>query len=339
MRWCALLVIVVAARGALADDAKDKDKDKPRSPNAGKHVVVDRVVAIVNNAIILETELRARMVPLLQSIAEITDDRERKRRLDKMTSQTLDDMVNEELIVQAAEAAHIEVDSSEIQAALDEIKQNNNLDDAGLAQALAAQGFTLANYKHDLRRQLLRLRAVNTIVLPKIQITDDDVRARYDQISRRSTAIEAVQLSHILFKLPQNPTDQQLNEAKERAAKAIERVKGGDEFAKVAADMSEDASTAQTGGALGWFERGTMANPEWEQVVFTMQKGDVRGPVKGPQGLHVFHADDVKQNQLQSFAQMKEQLSRELRRRELDKQTQIWVDELRKKAFVEIKLQ
>src|SRR5258708_27224793 len=184
MRWCALLVLVVATHGALADDAKDKDK--PRSPNAGKRVVVDRVVAIVNNAIILKSELRARMVPLLQSIAEITDDKERKRRLDKVTSQTLDDMVNEELIVQAAEAAHIDVDSSEIQAARDEIKQKNNLDDAGLAQALAAQGFTLGNYKHDLRRQLLRLRAVNTIVLPKIQITDDDVRARYDQIARRS---------------------------------------------------------------------------------------------------------------------------------------------------------
>ena len=52
-------------------------------------------------------------------------------------------MVSEELIVQAAEAAKIEVDSSEVQAALDEIKQQNNLDDAGLSQALASQGYTL----------------------------------------------------------------------------------------------------------------------------------------------------------------------------------------------------
>ncbi len=194
----ALAGAVLFAHGALADDAKDK----PRSPNAGKRVVVDRVVAVVNTAIILESELRARMVPLMPDVMQISDEKERKRRLDKLTSQTLDDMVNEELIVQAADQAHIEVDSSEIQAALDEIKQNNNLDDAGLAQALAAQGFTLANYKHDLRRQLLRLRAVNTIVLPKVQITDDDIRARYDQIARRSEAVSAVQLSHMLFKVP-----------------------------------------------------------------------------------------------------------------------------------------
>ena len=57
-------------------------------------------------------------------------------------------MVNEELIVQAAEAAKIEVDATEVQAALDEIKQQNNLDDAELAQALAAQGYTMSNYKH-----------------------------------------------------------------------------------------------------------------------------------------------------------------------------------------------
>jgi parvulin-like peptidyl-prolyl isomerase len=332
MRLSAFALVLLAAGIASADD-------KPKSPNAGKRVVVERVVAVVNHAIILDSELRARMVPLMPSIAEITDEKERKRRLDKMTSQTLDDMVSEELIVQAGEQAKIEIDAAEVQAALDEIKTNNNLDDAGLAQALAAQGYTLSNYKQDLRRQLMRLRAVNQLVAPKVQVTDEDVRARYDQLARRSEAVSAVQLSHILFKLPQNPTEQQIDQAKELAAKAIERVKGGEEFAKVAGDMSQDTSTAQTGGQLGWFERGTMANPEWEQVVFAMQKGDVRGPVKGPQGLHVFHADDVKQTKLASFDAMKAQLQHELRRRELEKQTQTWVEELRKKAWVEIKLQ
>ena len=83
-------------------------------------------------------------------------------------------MISEELIVQAAEQAHVEVDSSEVQAALDEIKTQNKLDDAGLQQLLAQQGFTMANYRADLRRQLLRLRAVNQLVAPKVTITDED---------------------------------------------------------------------------------------------------------------------------------------------------------------------
>jgi parvulin-like peptidyl-prolyl isomerase len=74
-----------------------------------------------------------------------------------------------------------------------------------------------------------------------------------------------------------------------------------------------------------------MANPEWEPIVFAMEKGDVRGPVTGPQGFHVFQVTEVKRSDLKPFPDMKEQLQRELRRREMDKQTTTWVEELRKR--------
>jgi peptidyl-prolyl cis-trans isomerase SurA len=338
--------------GDKSDD-KDKDKDKAdgsatppagassrgTSPNKGKKLKVEYVVAVINDAIILNSELEARRTPVLAEAQQITDPKERERRIAKLTSQVLDEMVNEELIVQAAETAKVEVESSEVQAALDEIKQQNNLDDAGLASALALQGYTPASYKQELRRQLLRLRAVNQLVAPKVNITDEDVRARYDQMARRTEQVQAVKLAHLLFKLPEHPTEQQIADAKEKASKAIERVKAGEEFAKVAATESDDDSTKATGGELGWFQRGSMANPEWEPIVFAMDKGDVRGPVSGPQGFHVFLVTEVKRSDLKPFPEMKDQLQRELRRREMDKQTQIWVEELRKKAYIDIKLQ
>jgi peptidyl-prolyl cis-trans isomerase SurA len=339
-----LTVLVIAALGAPLAHADEPKKDPPKtkkdkttSPNAGKKVVVEKVVAIVNDAIILASELDARMVPVRNEANQIADPKERERRLAKQTSQTLDDMINEELIVQAAEAAKVEVEANEVQAALDEIKQQNSLDDAGLAQVLAAQGYTLANYKQELRRQLLRLRAQNQLVAPKVNVTEEDVRAKYDQMHRRSEAVSAVSLSHILFKLPEHPSEQQLADAKAKALKAVERVKGGEEFAKVAAEISEDDGTKATGGTLGWFQRGSI-NPEWEPIVFAMEKGDIRGPVTGPQGLHVFMVSEVKKSELKPFPEMKEQLMRDLRRREMEKQTQTWIEELRKKAYIDIKL-
>ena len=343
------------------DKDKDADKDKPdpsdpkagttpaatgttpagatASPNKGKKLKLEYVVAVINDAIILNSELETRRVPVLGEAAQITDPKERERRIAKLTSQVLDEMVNEELIVQAAEAAKIEIESSEVQAALDEIKQQNNLDDAGLAAALAGQGYTMANYRQEMRRQLLRYRAVNQLVAPKVQVTDEDVRARYDQMARRTEQVQAVKLAHMLFKLPEHATEQQIADAKDKASKAITRVKAGEDFAKVAATESDDDSTKATGGELGWFQRGSMANPEWEPIVFAMEKGDVRGPVTGPQGFHVFLVTEVKRSDLKPFPEMKEQLQRELRRREMDKQTQTWVDELRKKAYIDIKLQ
>jgi len=158
-------------------------------------------------------------------------------------------------------------------------------------------------------------------------------------MARRTEQVQAVQLAHMLFKLPEHASEQQIAEAKERAAKAIARVKAGEEFAKVAATESDDEGTKATGGELGWFQRGSMATPEWEPIVFSMEKGDVRGPVPGPQGFHVFQVTEVKRSDLKPFAEMKEQLMRELRRRETDKQTAAWVEELRKKAYIDIKLQ
>jgi peptidyl-prolyl cis-trans isomerase SurA len=272
-------------------------------------------------------------VPVRAEAEQIQDPTERRRRLAKLSTQVLDEMVSEELIVQAAESAKIEVDSSEVQAALDEIKQQNKLDDAGLAQALASQGYTVQGYRQDLRRQLLRLRAVNQLVAPKVQVTDDDVRSRYAELQRRSNAVSAVYLSHILISLPEHPTEQQINEARAKAAQAIQEVNGGAAFADVAKKYSADSNVE-----LGWFQRGSI-NADWETVVFSMQKGETRGPVNGPRGLEVFHVSDVQSAALKPYEEMKEQLQRELRRREMDKQTATWVEELRKKAYIDIKLQ
>jgi parvulin-like peptidyl-prolyl isomerase len=328
-----------AGKDAAGKDAAGKDAARAPSPNRGKRLKVDFVVAVINDAIILNSELEARRLPVLGEASQISDPKERERRIAKLTSQVLDEMISEELIVQAADAAKVEVESSEVQSALDNIKQNNNLDDAGLAQALAMQGYTLANYKQELRRQILRLRAQNQLVGPKVNISDEDVRARYDQMARRTEQVQAVKLSHMLFKLPDHPTEQQIAEAKERASAALEKVKTGTPFADVAKAESDDDGTKATGGELGWFQRGTMAVPEWEPIVFAMEKGDVRGPVSSPQGFHVFQVTEVKKSDLKPFNEMKDQIKAELHRRETDKQTAVWVDDLRKKAYIDIKLQ
>ena len=218
--------------------------------------------------------------------------------------------------------------------------RRDELVDGAQAEQLAAQVGLVAGDRvalrrerlreADLRRQLLRLRAVNQLVAPKVQITDEDIRARYDQMQRRSEAVSAVQLSHILVKLPEHPTEQQLTEAKDKAAKAMDRVKAGEAFAAVAKDVSEDPSTSANGGELGWFQRGSI-NPDWEQIVFSMNKA-MASPGHRPAGAARALRDRCQAVGAKPYDQMKDQLQRELRRREPDKQTQTWTEELRKKA-------
>lgn len=311
---------------------------KAKAPNKPRRVyVVDRVVAVVNDSVILDSELTIRMAPYEADVEAIEDAKERARRLDKLRDQVLDELVNEELIFQAANEARIEVEEKELDAAIKDIRDQNKLDEAAFQQALVAQGYSYAAYRQDIRRQLTRVKAMNQLVAPKINVTDDEVRARYDQMVRRSESVSAVRLSHIQFMLPERPTETEVSAAKAKAVAAITRVKGGEAFAEVAMAVSEDTATKAGGGELGWIERGSL-DPQWESVVFAMEKDEVRGPVSGPTGLHVFFVSEIKRNDMKAFDDLKEQLRGELRQREMAKQTATWIEDLRKKAFVDVKL-
>ncbi len=326
-------LILLANATAFGQPEKRDHRSVASKAGDGKAFLVDRVIAVVNDDIILRSELMIRVAPLIGDLSEISDEHERDRRRAKITEQVLDDMINEELMVQAAVEAKLEVSAREVQNALEEIKKQNKLDDAGLKQALAMQGYTLASYKKDVRRQILRMRAINMLVRPRVTITDEDVRARYDEMSRRSEAVSRVRLQHVLIAVPDKPSEQQVAAAKERAAEVIEQARAGEDFAELAKKYSDDEKTKNDGGDLGWIERGSIAT-EWEVIVFAMEKGEVRGPISGPRGFHVFHVSDVEKSDLKPFDQLKEQLRNELYRKEMDKQTRMWMDELRRKAHI-----
>ncbi len=337
--------------GDAAGKATPKAKAKPRgkgktSLRAGsgkapqdprERFIVDRVVAVVDDVIILESELMRRTLPLAADLEDITDLRERARRQKALAGQVLDEMINEELILSAAKESKLEVTTKEVDNAMAEIKRQNNVDDEGLEKALEMQGYTMSAYRKDVGKQILRMRAVNVIVRPKVTITDEDVRAAYDARSRRSGAVTKVHLHHVLISLPPKPTQQQIAEAKKKATAVIDKARGGESFEALAGQYSDDPATADTGGTLGWIERGSIAT-EWEAIVFAMNKGEVRGPISGPSGLHVFYVSDLEQAEQKPFEEVKEPIRNELYRREMDKQTAQWLDELRKKAHIEIKL-
>jgi parvulin-like peptidyl-prolyl isomerase len=322
-----IALLVVLTGGARGEDRRTQ----------ADRAVVDRVVAVVNDDVVLNSELMMRVAPMAAELENVTDRKERERRQAKLRSAALDDMINEELIQQAAIESKLEVSAKEVQNALDEIKRQNNLDDNQLAEALSLQGYTPASYRQDVRKQILRMRAINMLVRPRVTVTDDDIKARYDEQSRRSATISKVRLSHALVALPEKPTEKELTAAKERAAQIVQRSRAGEEFAKLVEELSDDERTKPIGGDLGWIERGSI-DTEWEVIVFSMSKGETRGPINGPAGLHVFHVVDVETTEQKPFEEMKETIRNELYRREMDRQTKLWLEELRKKAHIEKKI-
>jgi peptidyl-prolyl cis-trans isomerase D len=146
----------------------------------------------------------------------------------------------------------------------------------------------------------------------------------------------------MVFTLPEHATEQQVAAARALAQNAFDRVKSGAKFADVtaaaiAASPAGPGQVAATGGSIGWVDPDTI-DAAWEPVVFGMSKGEVRGPIQGKGSFRLFHADDVQITPMKPYADMKAELTKQIKEKELVKLTQAWLVELRKKAHVEIKI-
>lgn len=328
----------LAGAQEAAEPAPEEPAPKPvAAPASRRKTIVERVAAVVNETVILESEVAQAAAPQLGQLEEIEDLRQRQRQFQAILREALETMVNDELILQAAEEAKLEVTDDEIDKAMNEVKRNNKLTDKQLEQALAAQGYTVAEYRRDVRKQILRLRAQNVLVRPRVAVTDDEVRSHYDKLSGQSAAVVEVKVSHILIALEENAPDIVRKEARRRAGEMVARARAGEDFAGLAAAFSTDLETKDKGGEIGWVKRGELPS-EWDEILFSMQAGDIRGPISGPRGLHVFRVAETKKETVRGFEEVKEDLREQLYNEELQKQTKLWLDELRKKAHVEVKI-
>jgi peptidyl-prolyl cis-trans isomerase SurA len=316
---------------AVAPAARAQKAGTPAPP-----VVLERVSAVVNDTVILESEVAQRAQPMLMEL-ETSDPQARARETRQVMRKVLDQMVDEQLIVEAALEAKLEVNDDEVQKAVDEIKRQNRLTDKQLEAALAQQGTTLAGYRKDVRKQILRLRAVSQLVRPRVQVSDEQVRSHYEKSSGQSAVVTEVRLRHILIPLPDKPGQSQIDVARRRAGELVERARGGEDFAGLAREHSGDAATKADGGDLGWYKRGELPT-EWEEIVFAMEPGETRGPVQGPRGLHVFQLVENRQETVRPFDEVKEGLREQLFQEEMERQTKVWLQELRKQAHIDVKM-
>src|SRR5262249_23884621 len=151
--------------------------------------------------VVLESELEQHARPNMPDLDAIQDPREKQRQLKALYRQALQDMVDEELLIQAAEEAKLEVTDAEVDKALEEVKRQNKVDDKQLADALALQGYTIPAYRKDVRRQILRLRAMNVLVRPRVAVSDDDVREHYNKMIGKTSNVSEVHVRMILIRL------------------------------------------------------------------------------------------------------------------------------------------
>lgn len=158
------------------------------------------------------------------------------------------------------------------------------------------------------------------------------VEAFYNEHINRYRQSKKVNARHILIKVKDTAPDEEKKAAREKIEAALKRVKGGEDFAKVAEEISEDSSKSQ-GGSLGEFGEGAMVKP-FEEAAFKLEKGQISDVVETRFGYHVIKVEDVVPPTKKELAEVENEIGRQLVRDEAQK---IQARTLADAALVELK--
>jgi peptidyl-prolyl cis-trans isomerase SurA len=292
--------------------------------------VIERVVATVNDDAIFLSELRRRAAPFLERVITGASEAERPQRIKRLYEQFLRELIDDQLIEQTARKMNIVVSSSDVEQAIDNVRKQNNLDNARFWEAVKTQGFTEKQYRTDVRKQILRLKVTNQRVRSRVNLNDQTVKDEYDDRVRKARRRQRFHAEHVFFGLPQTASATEVSDAVRRANELRP---------KLDVENFSDMAAQRGGGDLGWLEQGDLPE-ELENVLLSLDPGEMSVPTRGPSGVHIFLLRERQEGGLEipAFEEAKELIYRELLDRAMAKQQELFLAELRRNAVIDSRL-
>jgi len=256
------------------------------------------VVASVNGQKITKTELYNLMVK-------------------QSGSQALDSLIAEKIVDLEAKKQNIAVSDQEIQTELNGYYESYGGQDV-FFQALTSSGFTLDDVKKDIALSL----KIRKLMEPRIAISDDDLKAYFEENKASFAQEKQVKVSHILV------------DTQEKATEIKNRLASGEDFAKLAQENSTDTATRDSGGVLGFIRKGEMVE-EFDEAAFSLKVGQISDPVKTEFGYHLIKAEEIKEAQEANFEQSKPQISEAVLEQQVEAEYNAWIEEMYQQYKIE----
>lgn len=292
------------------------------SITASGSVVVDRVVAVVNNEIITLSDLQR------EETLKKVDAKQDERLL-------LEDMIDRKLQMAAAKSAGMDVTDKELADAVTDIMKRNSLDSKQFEAALAKEGLTLEQYKTELREQMTLSRMFNKYVRSGVAVDEAEVRAYYERNIKSYSLPEEIRVRQIFFRVPENSTPTETAMIKEKATAASARAKKGESFVALVKELSEGEAAA-LGGDLGFLQRG-QAIPEIEEAARTLKPGEIAGPLQCAGGFHIIKLEEIR-TPIKPFETVKDEITKMLYELKVENTYRTWLQTLRSDSNIENRL-
>lgn len=259
---------------------------------------IDHVVAVVDEDIIMDSELKRRIGSVRQQNAGNALPADSVLR-----KQVLERMVLESIQLQMADRGGIRIGDAELNDALKRIAAQNRMDLTQFRKAMEAEGVSYTLARDQIRNEMRVSRVQRFQVGERIQITDQDIDYFLASDLGKMASAAEYELGHILIAVPAQASPQDLQKAELQAQGIVQDLRGGDDFGKTAIAKS-NGRNALKGGNLGWRKEAQLPGI-FSSVIPAMQKGDVSNPIKSSSGFHIVKLLDKRGGNTEMITQSK----------------------------------
>ena len=249
---------------------------------AAEVVKMDRIVAIVDQAVVTEQELESRIATVTAQFKKQGTELPAEAILRK---QILERLITDTLQLQYAAQTGLKVDDNQLDKTIGRIAEQNQLSLAEFTEALAKDGVSMTKFRADIRNEITLARLREREVDGRVNVSESEIDNFLTSQAANNENQDEYEIAHLLIRTPEEGATEDIQKAKSKVDSALTELKAGVSFAKVSASFS-DAPNALEGGSLGW-KKASQMPALFLDALRAMQVGEVSAPLRSPNGFHV----------------------------------------------------
>jgi len=333
LRLASLAFLIIAVASVHAANPKDTPDKPDKSAAPSSDTPLPDPVAVVDGTPISKADLEKEFANALASAGKPASDLTDAQKQQGYHA-ILDDMIVDRLLRKLS--ADVKVNDADVDKTVAQIKSQFPSEDK-MNEELKKNNQTLDKVKDNIRTSLKEQQWIESQLGDKTAVTDADAKDFYDKNADKFQVPDEVRASHILFAVPQDAKPDVVAEKEKLAKKTEARIKKGEDFAKLATELSDDPGSKATGGDLNFFTHDRMV-PEFADQAFKMKVGEVSDPVKTQYGFHIIKVTDKKAARTVPFDEAKEKIESYLKESKKREAVTALLASVRAKADVKVNL-
>tara|TARA_B100001123_G_scaffold449129_1_gene613187 strand:- start:62 stop:1312 length:1251 start_codon:yes stop_codon:yes gene_type:complete len=251
--------------------------------------LIDRVVAVVETSVIMETELNKRVGDIIARLRSEGTELPPKQILEE---QVLERLIIEEIQLQIGEKAGVKISDAELNRALSMIASQNSMNLEQFKNSLDSNKETYNNLRDSVRKELIIQRVQRGKVGANIDISEQEIENFLNSEEGKSKLAEQYNVQQILLSISSNAPEEQVKSVQRRGKEIIENYKNGESFEKLATTFSDDQNALE-GGSLGWRKVSELPTL-FADVVVKMKVGETSDLIRSGAGFHIIRLAEKK---------------------------------------------